>query len=304
MSDLAMFEPEVMGGAMRAAEQLARSSLIPRALHGKPGDVLVVLLTGREFGLGPMQALRSIHVMDGKPVMAADLMVGLCIARREVCEYFTLAESTPKRATYKTRRVGGAEVSLSWTMEQATAAGLGGRDNWRKYPDAMLRARCSAALARAVYPDLLAGTYDPDELEAAAPTEPPTKSKREPRVVESQPVEHEQPALPASTLPVMDVQGELRAPVAESPRESRPAQVHTFAKPEAVAVLVAFGPHKGKAANGLTDAELGATLDLANAKLAEQPKAKWAPVMRANLEQLQAEVERRLATPPEPGAGG
>jgi hypothetical protein len=28
----------------------------------------------------------------------------------------------------------------------------------------MLRARCGAAIARAVYPDLVAGIYDPDEV--------------------------------------------------------------------------------------------------------------------------------------------
>jgi hypothetical protein len=230
MADLAMFEPDVMGGAMKAAEQLARSSLIPRALHGKPGDVLVVLLTGREFGLGPMQALRSIHVMDGKPVMAADLMVGLCVARREVCEHFTLAESTGKRATYKTKRVGGAEVSLTWTIEQATAAGLTARDNWRKYPDAMLRARCSAALARAVYPDLLAGTYDPDELDAQAASESAATGRRAPRVVESQAMDAPL-ALPESTGPAVATQGEVRAPVEASGRDVRPADVPTFEKP-------------------------------------------------------------------------
>ncbi|RKH13773.1 hypothetical protein D7X74_21230 [Corallococcus sp. CA047B] len=298
-----MFQPDVMGGAMKAAEQLSKSSLIPKALHGKPGDVLVVLLTGREFGLGPMQALRSIHVMDGKPVMAADLMVGLCISRREVCESFTLVESTGQRATYRTKRVGAPEVSLSWTMQQATAAGLAGRDNWRKYPDAMLRARCSAALARAVYPDLLAGTYDPDEMDfTATASEPSASAKRGARAVESVAVEAEQKVLPAPQTEVVEHHGERRAPASESPREARPADVHTFEKP--APVLVAFGPHKGKAVSGLSDAELGSTIDLANQKLAEQPNAKWASAMRANLEQMQADVERRLPALREPGAEG
>jgi hypothetical protein len=48
-------------------------------------------------------------------------------------------------------------------MEQAKAAGLSGGDNWRKHTAAMLRARCSSALARAVYPDLMMGVYEHDE---------------------------------------------------------------------------------------------------------------------------------------------
>src|SRR5690606_27529948 len=41
--------------------------------------------------------------------------------------------------------------------------GLTGRSNWKAHPAAMLRARASAALARAVYPDVAMGIYDPDE---------------------------------------------------------------------------------------------------------------------------------------------
>lgn len=189
-----IFNPEVMNGAMQVAKQIAQSTIIPRALQGKPGDVLVVLLTGREFGLQPMQAMRSLHVVDGKPVMAADLMVGLCLGRREVCEYFVLVESTGDRATYKTKRVGTQEVVLTWTLKQAQQAGVTGKDNWKKYPDAMLRARCASALARAVYPDLMAGTYDPDELDVPAA---PPNSERAP----SSPIGETRPVLERASLP-------------------------------------------------------------------------------------------------------
>ena len=49
-------------------------------------------------------------------------------------------------------------------MADAVTAGLAGGDNWRKHPKAMLRARALSAIARLVYPDLLLGVYDPDEL--------------------------------------------------------------------------------------------------------------------------------------------
>lgn len=153
------------GYTMAFAKQLAASGLIPRALQGKPADVLVVLLTGRELGLEPMQSLRLLNVIDGKPVMASDLIVGLCVAK-PVCEYFRLLESTDTQATYETKRAGSEPVRLTFTIEQAKAANLTGKDNWRKWPAAMLRARCGAHLARAVYQDVVAGIYDPDELDA------------------------------------------------------------------------------------------------------------------------------------------
>lgn len=164
------FVPESLGEALKLSERLAVSGLIPVALKGKPADVLVVLMTGRELGLAPMQALRSINVIQGKAAMSADLMQALVISRREVCEYFKLVESTPLVATYETLRKGNPSATrLSYSMEDAKAAGLATNDNYRKNPAAMLRARCKSSLCRAEYPDLLVGVYDPEELQPDKP---------------------------------------------------------------------------------------------------------------------------------------
>jgi hypothetical protein len=145
------------------AERLAKSSLLPPDLRGKPADVLVVMVTGHELGLQPMQALRGIHVIKGRPVLSADLMVALC-KRSQACQFFRLVSSSGKEATYETQRQGDPQpTKMTWTIEQAQTAGLMGNDNWKRHPDAMLRARCSSALARAVYPDLVGGMYEEDE---------------------------------------------------------------------------------------------------------------------------------------------
>ena len=149
----------------------AASSLAPDALRGKPNDALIVLMAGRELGLQPMQSMRMLRVIKGNVTMAADATVAL-VRRSGDCVEWRLVESTAQRATYTTRRKGDTEpTTLTWTIEQAQRAGLTGGTGWRSYPEAMLRARCAAALARIVYPDLVAGIYDPDEL--AQPLEQP-----------------------------------------------------------------------------------------------------------------------------------
>jgi hypothetical protein len=159
------YEPQNLEAAMVLAERLRCSALVPRSLKS-PADVLVVMMTGRELGLGTMQALRSVHVIEGKPTLSADLMAGLC-ARSAVCEHFAVVEMTPTVATVETLRKGHpAPLRFSYTIEQARGAGLAGKDNWRKYPEQMLKARAVSIAARAVYPDLMMGIYDPDELGA------------------------------------------------------------------------------------------------------------------------------------------
>lgn len=160
------FVPANLEEAMTLATTLSKSSLIPVALRQKPADVLIILMKGAELGLAPMQALSSISVISGKAVCEAALMVGLCVRQSDICEYFRLVESSPERAVYETKRKGSEPVSMGFTIAEAKAAKLTGKDNWTNYPAAMLRARASSALARAVYPDLCMGIYIPDEADA------------------------------------------------------------------------------------------------------------------------------------------
>lgn len=160
-----IYEPRSIDQAFEIARTLHAGGLLPRALT-RPESVFTVLMAGKELGLTALKALRSIHVIDGKVVMSADLIVALCKSRRDVCKYFQLVESSSQVATYETQREGDpAPTRITYTLDDARTAGLVGKDNWKKHPAAMLRARCSAALARAVYPDLAMGLYDPDELE-------------------------------------------------------------------------------------------------------------------------------------------
>lgn len=153
------------------AERLARIAVASglTALR-RPEEAAVILLTGRELGLAPMQSLRGIHVVQGRPVLSADLMVAI-VRRSGLCASWRTVESTPEVCTIETRREGEPEATRkTWTMADAGRAGLTAKGgNWKSYPAQMLRHRCAADLAREVYPDVVLGLYDPDELAGVEP---------------------------------------------------------------------------------------------------------------------------------------
>jgi hypothetical protein len=131
-----------------------------------------VLLKGHELGFTPMAAAGSISIIKGKVSLSADATVALC-KRSPACLYLRLVASSEDVATYETQRHGDpSPTTLSYTIAQATKAGLTGSQTWRGHAHAMLRARCGAAIARAVYPDLVAGIYDPDEVAEIVRAEP------------------------------------------------------------------------------------------------------------------------------------
>ncbi|MBK8271408.1 MAG: recombinase RecT, partial [Planctomycetes bacterium] len=58
----------------------------------------------------------------------------------------------------------GGKVTVAWTLETAKEAELAGKDMWKKFPRAMLRARVISEGIRTVFPGVLAGMYTPEEV--------------------------------------------------------------------------------------------------------------------------------------------
>ena len=160
--------PRSLPEVQSMAEVLAKSNLLPDALKGKVPDVVVQILAGQELGLSPMASIRGVHVVQGKPLLAADTMVALVLGSG-LCEYFAVAEETATAVTYETKRKGSPiPQRVTWSDEDTKLAGLQAKDNWRTHKRQMRRARAKAMLARDVYPDVLAGCYDPDEMQVEA----------------------------------------------------------------------------------------------------------------------------------------
>lgn len=156
--------PEEWQALRESARAIVRSGFLPRAIS-TPEKAVTLMLAGRELGLGPMQSIRAIHVIDGKPVMSADLMAGL-VHRRIPGALLRVVETTDERCVVDAGRPGQQPTRFTFALADAQRAGLVAKENWRRYPRAMLRARCLSEAARAVFPDVLLGVYDPDELGA------------------------------------------------------------------------------------------------------------------------------------------
>ena len=172
-------EPPSARDAWIVARKLFESRMFGN--FGSPEAIFAIVLRGRALGLDAGTALASFHVVEGKPTMHAGLIIGL-VLKSGRAEYFDLVETSSEKATWATKRKGARhETKLSWTIEDACAAGLVSRSqsglggfsgvsksgrpsNWDKYRRTMLRWRAGVELARAVYPDVTMGLYTPDEV--------------------------------------------------------------------------------------------------------------------------------------------
>src|SRR4051812_30875745 len=96
------------------ATALVASRLLPRSVD-TPEKAIAIIQTGRELGIGPMQALRAIHVIEGKPTMSAELMAGLVLARLPGA-VLRVASSSNDECTVIAARPHQPESSFSFSM--------------------------------------------------------------------------------------------------------------------------------------------------------------------------------------------
>lgn len=150
---------------MDFSAQIARTEFVPSAMRGKPETVLACLAYGAEIGLGPMQSLSSVQVIDGKPTLSPEAMRALVLSAGH---RMWIVEQTDTSVTLCGCRRGTEDVhKVTWTIAQAQTAGLANKDVWKKYPRAMLLARATSELCRAIFPDVVRGlSYTPEEIES------------------------------------------------------------------------------------------------------------------------------------------
>lgn len=208
MTDLVRYQPptsslDLAPQAWKLAEKIAATDFVPPALRGKPEAVLACILAGHEAGVSPMQALSKIHIIEGRPAMASELMRALVLQHGHELNYSDVSTTS---VTAEGKRKGSERwTRVTWTMDDAKRGGLEGKTNWRRWPRAMLIARATAELCRMIFPDVLAGIshtveelsdgnvsddlvdFGPPEIVmASAPAAPPANRAKAARAVTRQ----------------------------------------------------------------------------------------------------------------------
>jgi hypothetical protein len=154
---------------VRYANELANANLLPGQYRRQPANVLYAMEYGRTLGITPLAAITGIHVIEGKPSASAALISGLVRqAGHKLRVRVTSGQGGPVAiATIHRADDPEFEFRAEWDMQRARDAGLANKDVWRKYPQAMLKARAITEVARDACEEVLFGLhYTPEELDA------------------------------------------------------------------------------------------------------------------------------------------
>ena len=156
--------PQTLDEAMRFADLMAKSSIVPKDYQGNPGNILVAVQWGAEIGLAPLQSMQSIAVINGRPSIWGDAMLAL-VRASGLMEYIK-EDPTDEGCKCTLKRRGEAEVTRSFSVEDAKKAGLWGKQGpWQTAPRRMMQMRARAFALRDVFTDVLRGVYVAEEAQ-------------------------------------------------------------------------------------------------------------------------------------------
>lgn len=160
-------------GLAAMAVTLSAANAMPAHLRGKPNDVFLILLTGRELGLAPAASIRSLYVVNGQVTLPPKVRKGL-VTRRGLGRVWPDPANNAESATWHcTRADEGHQQTYSFTFNKADAerAKDGSKTLWKKYtdqgyPQRLLSWRALGYLLDDVFSEVGVGLYAPDEVGA------------------------------------------------------------------------------------------------------------------------------------------
>jgi len=128
-------------------------------------QAIVKILAGQEIGMGPFASMTGIHIIQGKPVMGANVIA--TIIKNDPRYDYHVKELNDNGCVIDFFENGKNIGTSSFKEDDAKAAGLGGKDNWKKFPRNMYFARAISNGARWFTPGVFGGApiYTPDEFD-------------------------------------------------------------------------------------------------------------------------------------------
>lgn len=149
--------PQTFEQALTFSQMLADSDLVPKDYRQKPGNCMVAMQWGAELGLKPLQAIQNIAVINGRPSLWGDSMLGL-VRASPLCEYVVEDWLPDGTAICRAKRRGEPEQNRTFSDADARLAGLLGKQGpWTTGPKRMKQLRARAFALRDVFTDVLRG---------------------------------------------------------------------------------------------------------------------------------------------------
>lgn len=176
------FAPRSMAELQQVAQLAVQGGYAPRGTTVQ--GAMLAIAKGMEVGLSPLYALQNIAVINGKPSIYGDGLIGLVHRSGKMVHFREYIEGDGDDAcgVCEVQREGFPVHVSRFSVADAKQAGLWGRtDVWKKYWKRMLTHRARDYGLRDQFADVLGGLVSQEE---ATDYTPPKEAPRDAEVVD------------------------------------------------------------------------------------------------------------------------
>ena len=106
-----------------------------------PEQAVALMLVAQSEGRHPASVASEFDIIQGRPALKSQAALARFQAAGGKIQWL---ERTDSKASAKFSHPSGGDLVVTWTIEQAKAAGLTGKQSWVQYARAMLSARVLA----------------------------------------------------------------------------------------------------------------------------------------------------------------
>lgn len=154
--------------ATRDLDLVAKRVAESRLFGLDQAQAFTLMLLAEAEGLPYISAVRRYHIIDGKPSMRADAMQAEFQRHGGIVRWLVTTDQEVKLEV--SHPVHHAEpmtvhITLKEMGEKGISQGFKGlKENWKKFPRQMLRARAISEGVRMIDPGIVVGIYTPEEV--------------------------------------------------------------------------------------------------------------------------------------------
>lgn len=166
MTALQKFEPQSLADVQKLGDIFKKSGYFKGIAD--EAQAITKILYGYELGFTPVVSMMGIYIVDGKPCLSGNLL-GALVKRSGKYDYRIIKSTNDECSIQFMDGRTGEPLGppYEFTLKDAMLAQLTGKENWKKYPKAMLFNRCLSAGVRMYCPDISAAPiYVPEEMGA------------------------------------------------------------------------------------------------------------------------------------------
>jgi hypothetical protein len=155
--------PQTFDEVYRMATIIVKSGIGPKGMN--EAQCAVAIMAGAEVGVAPMASVQNIAVINGRPCMWGDLIVGLVQASGKL-EYLVDTWDEPTQtATVRIKRIGKPEHVETFGPTEAKRGKLDQKDTYKMWPQRMHGWRAKGFGIRSEFADVLKGLSIREEVE-------------------------------------------------------------------------------------------------------------------------------------------